>query len=184
MGGGSFVPKQQNWQFWQDNAAEPTSSYEAENTTFTMSDNGDILRVRVTLAETGGKGANNVSLKFEYSTDDSSFNTPGAANDWNYANGRATEGDSVTTNKLSDTTGKGEYVETAGGAATFDFAASTSYEFDFAITPGSGVSDSTLYYFRFLVNDAEVVLNTGESHPRCTTGVTPESGFVPKVIIF
>ena len=175
MGGGSFIPKQQNWHWMKDDAAQPVDQWANENTTFTMSSNDDILRMRVTIAETGDKGANNVSLKFEYSPgDEASWATPGAANGWDYANGQATEGNTLTTNHCTDTTGKGEYVESSGGALTFDFAASTSYEFDFAVTPGSGVVGNTLYYFRILVNDAEVVLNDGETHPNCTTAAAAQ----------
>ena len=182
MGGGSFVPLQQNWHWVKDDAAQPTAEWAAENTTFTMANNSLILRMRITIAETGGKGENNVSLKFEYSTNDADFNTPGPAAAWNYADGQATEGNNLTTNWCTDTAGKGEYVETSGGAGTWDFAASTSYEFDFAITPGSGVAGSTKYYFRILVNDAEVALNGGETHPNCTTAEVVESPFIPKVI--
>ena len=183
MGGGSFVPKQQNWHWVKDDAAQPTAEWAAEITTFTMSSNSLILRMRVTIIETGGKGENNISLKFEYSTDDNNWNTPGASAAWNYADGQATEGNTLTTNWCTDTAGKGEYVETSGGAGTMDIVASTSYEFDFAVTPGSSVAGSTLYYFRILINDAEVVLNSGETHPNCTTAEVVAGAFVPKVII-
>ncbi len=172
--GATFTPVQMSWQWWQDDAAEPTASYANQDTTFTMSDNGDILRLRVTIDDTGGKAANNISLKFEWSTDDSSFNTPGAASAWNYADGAATEGNTLAGLKIDDSVTAGQYVESSGGAGTYDFAANATVEFDFAITPGSGVAGGTLYYFRILINDAEVPLEGAHAHPNCTTAAVVE----------
>jgi hypothetical protein len=170
MGKPSPIFEQEDWQWWEDDAAEPTSSHAAVDTSFTMSNNNLILRLRINIAETNGGSSNNVTMKFEYSTNESDWYTPGASNDWDYANGQATEGDTVSGLKLSpDTDTNGQYVESSGGAGNFDYGANEDVEWDFAITPGSGVSGSTLYYFRILLDDTEVTLASGDIHPRVTT---------------
>jgi len=169
MGGAVFTPKQQNWQWWDDDAAEPTSSKAAENTTVTLSSWQEVCRLRVCINETGGKGANNIAIDLEYSTDDSSFTAFGSGNHWDYYDGKATEGDLVTGNKLSDASTAGEYSESAGGSGAFDIVASTQTEFDICIRNTSSATGSQIYYFRVKIDGTEVPLNSGETHPNLTT---------------
>ena len=158
MGKATFKPIQQNWQFWEDDAAEPTASYAAENTTFTMANsNTDILRLRVTINETGGAAANNAQLSVLYSLDNSVFVDLGAANHWEYADGQATEGNAVTGLKLADSDSNGEYHESDSNNANYGIA--SAVEVDVAFTATGNVTGSTLYYFRANINGTEVPLS-------------------------
>ena len=166
-GGGTYTPKQQNWRWYADDGAEPTAALANENTRPTL-DNENIIRLRVCIAETGGKADSSVTISVEYSTDDSTFIAFGAANHWNYANGQATEGNLVTTNKLTDATTKNEYCES--GTNVVGIAASTTNELDIAIQPVAGnYSSNTTYYFRVLGDGTVIPLNTGETHPQVLT---------------
>ena len=164
-----FTPKQQNWKFFADDGAEPTSSLAAENTQAPLVNNTNIIRLRTTLAETTGGSSGAVAITVEYSTNDSSFTAMGAGNQWNYANGAATNGNTVTTNKLTDTTGTMKYHEDGSGTETF--TANTSYELDLAIVPTGTVIGGQVYYFRFKQAGTEIVLNSGKTHPNILTVV-------------
>lgn len=179
MGGAVFTPKQQNWQWWNNNAAEPTSSKAAENTTVTLSTWQEVCRLRVCINDTGGKAANNIAIDLEYSTNDSSFTAFGAANHWDYYDGLATEGNTVTGYKLTDPPDTaGEYSESAGGSVAWDFPASAVAEFDICIQHTSTATASQIYYFRVKIDGTEVPLNTGEAHPNLTTTTAPVSAAV------
>lgn len=162
----SFAPKQQNWHIYQDDAAEPTTQLSNENTLAPAVNNVSIVRVRVTINETGGK-AGSGAVTMEYSTDNTNFTAFGTGNHWNYADGQAANGGTVTTNKCTDTTGKMHYHEDASGSESW--VASTSYEMDFAIKPNATAFGNTTYYFRFKIAGTEVPLNTSMSHPQIAT---------------
>lgn len=106
--------------------------------------------------------ANEVSL--QYSTDLSVWTSLSPSGAWNYANGLATSGDTITTNKLSTATGKGKYHETSTLSETI--AADRIHEIDFAIIPVWGhVALNTLYYFRLQIDGSTIELNAGQDYP-------------------
>lgn len=179
----TFTLNQKNWRWYADDGAEPTAALANENTAYTLSDNTTKRRLRVNLAEVGGGTANNVSFSVQYSKDESSWSSMAAGNAWNYADGAATQGNTLAGLKLSDTSTAGQYVEADGGAATYDYSASTNVEWDVCLVPGSGVESSTLYYFRFLINSAEVALGSGETHPQATSAVVVSSGLSSKLAL-
>jgi hypothetical protein len=156
----AFVPKQQNWRWYANDAAEPTTALANENTQAII--NGiTTTRLRFSIAETwGGTGSGAVTL--EYSTDDTNWSAFGASSSWNYANGAATEGNTVTSFKTTDGTTYGLYHENATRSESW--AASAIRELDFAIVKTSYFVTGT-YYFRVKIAGNEVALNTGETHP-------------------
>lgn len=174
MGGGSFIPRQQNWKWFQNDAAEPTTSLAAENTSPVLADS-NIIRLRVTIAETGGKGASGQSTDILYSSDLVSWFSMSASNDWNYANGQATGGNTVTTNKLSDTSNKQKYHESS--TVTETWSASTAYEEDWAIQPTIHAKAGTIYYFFIAIAGVEASPNTGKVRPSLTTAITSKGNF-------
>ena len=173
MGHVAFIPTQGNWRWMDDDAAEPTVALADENVSPTLGNNNDIFRLRVRIFEVGGdSGQKNGYWKIQHSTNESDWTDLDVANHFNYANGQAIENGIVTTNKLSDTSGKGPCRESVG-VTTFDMGAASDYEFDFAIVPTGNVSGSTLYYFRILNSSdgtgyAEIAVNS-ETHPQLTT---------------
>ena len=95
----SFIPKQGNWHWYDNNSATDTSLNQlgTENGSSTGLRTNEIYWMRVTVAETGGKaGSGAVSL--EYSTDNTNFTAFGTANAFNYAVGLQSEANLITTN--------------------------------------------------------------------------------------
>ena len=168
MGHVEFVPVQRNWKWFEDDNSEPTVQLAAENTTPTLPDNTSNIRLRIDLSETAGGTANNQTITLEYSTNDADFIAFGAANHWDYADGQATEGNNVTSFKLTGTDTFGIYEE--GGGASFTYAVGNELaEWDVCIVPTGNVSGETTYYFRALLQGVEVPLDGGESHPEVLT---------------
>ena len=172
MGHAVFTPNQGNWRFMDDDAAEPTVALANENVKPTLANNDDIFRLRVRIYDSGDSNQNNGYWKIQHSTDESTWFDLDSANHFVYANGQATEDNIVTTNKLSDTSGKGPYRESVG-QTTFDISALGDYEFDFAIVPTGNVSGATTYYFRVLNSSngssyTEIALGS-ETHPQVLT---------------
>ena len=166
--GATFTPKQRNWKWFANDASEPSSQLANEITKPTLTDDSEI-RLRLDITDTGGKAANNIVIDLEYSTNESSWDAFGAANHWDYADGLATEGNLVTTFKLTGPDTAGEYSESAGGSGGYDFGAGSSVEFDFCIQPTANVSPTTTYFFRAKIAGAEVPLDTSEAHPQVLT---------------
>lgn len=174
----AFTPKQQNWRWYQNNASEPTVPLADENVAPSMALATTIIRLRFSIAETGGAdGSGAVTL--EYSTDDNTF-LPVAV--WNYANGAATAGNETTTYLTTDGTTHGLYHET--GTLSETWAANAIRELDFAIALQAGTIPLGNYYFRVKIAGTEVPLNTGETHPYITI-TAPQTGTnVSKINLF
>ena len=140
-----FTPKQRNWKWFANNAAEPTTQLANEITKPTLADSA-IIRLRLTIAETGdiiGIGA----LSLQYSpVNETSWAAFGAGQHWNYANGAATEGNTIAGNLVSDASALGLYHES--GTYTASWAKSAVMESDIAIQPTANVTANTTYYFR------------------------------------
>ena len=124
--GGSYVPEQRNWRFYENNAAEPSVALAALNTKPTLADHTSIIRLRVVLNETGGKKGTNtykiyVSTTGAFSGEEVELSTSAA---FNYANGLATEGDTVTsylaTHDHANADALGEYHESGTGIETHE----------------------------------------------------------------
>ncbi len=170
MGGAVYTPKQQNWKWFQNDSAESPTQLANENIKPTLPDNTSIIRLRVCIAETGGKADTNVAIAVQYDTD-AGFPSPqsfGAApQHWNYANGLGTEGNVVANLLLTDTAVKNEFCES--GANVVAIGASTTNELDIAVVPTASVSGSTTYYFRVVGDGTAIPLNTGETYPQVLT---------------
>jgi hypothetical protein len=178
-----FTPRQESWRWWENNAAEPTSSHAFEDTIMTLADNSEVQRLRIVIEETGGDTSeNNVDMGLEYDTD-SGFSSPqslGPSAHWNYYDGLGTQGNDTTTYLISNTdpgqaTAHGQYYESEGGAGTEDIAKGDRYEMDFCIQATANASENTTYYFRVTINSTAVPLYVGatpaKTHPGITTTV-------------
>lgn len=158
-------PFQENWIWYADDAAEPTTSLAAENTAPTLADNTSIIRLRMSVKDSDGQSSAAWTLK--YSTDNSNFTAFGSGNAWNYANGQGTNGNATTTFKTSDGTEHGNYHEDGSGSEAI--TATKFKEVDFAIQPTATVATSTLYFFQVLIGGTVIATDTGKSHPQVTT---------------
>lgn len=178
MGKATWTVEQTNWRFYQDQSEVIISSVPLanENVTPTLTDNADIIRLRIVIDETAGGGANNQYWDVEYSTDESSWNSLTSGNHWNWANGVATENDILSNNLISDGSDLGNFRESTG-QGTYDYAGNENAEFDFAIQATATVSGGTTYYFRVLTSGdgasyTEVAPGATYSHPSVTTATT------------
>ena len=180
----SFTPRQQHWRWYDDETDEtPTAPFAAENVAPSSIGTGNIIKLRVSVAEVGGIGANNLKFALQFATS-SDFST-GAntvaeiadctlSSIWCYANGAGADNAVITTKVLSDAdacasgvgTGCGTHNESGTSTSTFTQQKNTVTEYEFTIQE-SGSAANTVYFFR-LVNTADgstVQPNTGESYP-------------------
>lgn len=176
----AFTPKQQNWRWYQNNAAEPTVALAAENTAPSVLVTDGIIRLRLTIAETGGTDGSNKAITLEYSTDESTWTAFGTSALFNYANGAATGGNTIAGRLLSDSDTSGKYHE--NGSTQESWTANNILEMDFAISTVAGKKPLGTYYFRAKQAGTEVPLNTGETHPSLVLAVSGIA--VPKAIAY
>ena len=163
MGGKTFTPQQFLWRWYADDGAEPTTALANEVVRPTLT-NSNIIRLRLQITEMGG-AAGSGAVTLQYSTDDVNFTAFGSSNHWNYANGQATEGNTIAANKLVG--GLGKYHES--GTVSESWLASQALEMDFAAQQTGTASAGTIYYFRALIAGVIVPLGSGQSHPQVTT---------------
>ena len=175
----AFTPKQQNWRWYQNNAAEPTVALAAENTAPSVLVTDGIIRLRFTVAETGGTAGANKAITLEYSTNESTWTAFGSTALWNYANGAATGGNTIAGRLLSDSAVSGKYHE--NGTTQESWGISEVLEMDFALSTVAGQKPLGTYYFRAKQAGTEIPLNAGETHPSLTLSVTQGIN-VPKAV--
>lgn len=166
MGKAVFTPDQRCWRFYAD-AASPSTPLANEDVKPTLTDSS-IIRLRIALGETGDANGS-FPWRLEYSLDDSAWNSFGAAQHWDYANGADTEGnaDSIL---LSDADTAGVYIES--DAYSTQLGKSTIEDFDWAIVPTGSVTADQTYYFRVLYDDGgytAVTLEGTNIHPQVLT---------------
>ena len=169
-GGGSFIPWQDHWRWFSDDNAEPVvgDALAAEDTEPTLANNDDNIRLRVRIDEKGGKSGNNQPLTLEYNRG-AGWVALGSANEWDYADGQATEGNNVTTLLLTGTNDNGEYHESGTNQDTY--TSNSEMEVDVCVVPTGTVQGSTRYEFRVLLDAVVVPLVLFRSHPAVTTAV-------------
>ena len=167
----TFTPRQKNWRWAANNSATDPTPLANENAEATLTNNDDIIHLRFTFAEIGGKADTTVAVAMQYSLN-SDMSSPvafGAAPaHWNYANGVGTEGSNVSgASLLSDDSSFGEYCES--GSNSLSVGANALMEVDFAIQATSAVSRTTRYYFQCVQQSVALALDTGETYPYLTT---------------
>jgi hypothetical protein len=181
-----LIPKSENWRIYCDDAAEPVLPLAAENTAPILNGATQVIRVRVTLKGTASSG-NTSALKMQYSTDDVNFTDMGSGNHFNWYDGAGTQGNTVTSNLLSDASTKKIYIESnyASGVA---WGLNSMNEFDYCIVPTLNASAGTLYYLRCLYSTTPnpgpysytaIALDTSKTHPQLTTFL-----WKPKTIVY
>jgi hypothetical protein len=186
----SFAPKSQNWRWYDDETNEtPSTPLASENVAPTAVGTANIIKLRISIAETGGIGANNVKFALQYSTssdfstgavtlDEISSCTGGSA--WCYANGAGADNAVITTNVLSDSdtcsgsagTGCGTHNESGTSTSAFTQSPNTVTEYEFTLVESTGANVNTVYFFRPVNNAAgtPVPLNGAATYPSLVTG--------------
>jgi hypothetical protein len=183
-----YGPEQRNWR-WADDAENETPSVPLANENTAPIDitfNNEI-KLRMTIAETGGKAGANTKFKLQYST--SSTFAAGvfdakeiwectATSTWCYANGGGVDNATIQSKILSDSdictggagNGCGTHNESGTSTSSFTHPAGAATEFEFTIAH-AGARINTTYYFRaYDVTKSEAVtLGGGESYPSLST---------------
>jgi hypothetical protein len=180
--GATFTPYTRNWKWYANNAAEPSTQLANENTKPTLTDDS-IVRLRVNVCEEGGANGTNSAWSLQYDTT-SSFTSPqdlGAAQHWNYADGAATEGSTISGFLLSDTNFLGLYYES--GTYSNLLGKDDDEESDFAIQPTANVSAETTYYFRVLIGGTPIPLGGGETYPQVLTAAAAAATNILRMVI-
>ena len=162
--GKTFTPQQVAWQWYVNNAAEPSTALAAQVTKPTLADDA-IIRLRMNVAEIGDIAGSGI-VTLEYSTNDVDFTAFGSGNHWNYADGLATEGNTITGYLITPTADVlGLYHESA--TISESFSKSSTIEMDVTIQQTANVSANTTYYFRMSIGGVVVVPSV--SHPQVLT---------------
>lgn len=184
----SFTPVQQKWRWYDDEADEtPVTPFAAEEVAPIDVGNSNVIKLRVSVAELAGIGANNIKFKLQFAT--SSDFSSGAldvvessdctgSSQWCYANGAGADNEVITTGVLSDSDacassvgdGCGTHNESGTSTSSFTQNASTTTEYEFTLKAFGAVTN-TVYFFRLFDNAAgiPVPLNTGASYPSLST---------------
>jgi hypothetical protein len=184
----SFAMESQNWRWYNDETSEtPSIALAAENTAPSNLSDGDVVKLRITLKEVNGLGAEGVKFKLQFS-ETSDFSTGAidlaeaasctTASEWCYADGVDLDNATITTKLLSDadpcvsSAGDGCGTHNESGASTSSRAqianAATEYEFT---VKDLGAHAGATYFFRAydVLNDVPVVSAASSSYPSLVT---------------
>jgi len=175
-----YRPETRNWRWYNDETNEtPTVSLAAENGTPSQVDNGNIIKLRITVAETANVAGDNIKFKIQYSeysdfsqgvlnaVELSNCNTYSG---WCYGNGIDVDNDAITTRVLSDSNASGVHNESGSSTSTFDPAATTTTEFEFTLKRSGAAINSTFFFRLFNVNSGLVVpKNASNAFPSLST---------------
>ncbi len=184
----SFAPKSRNWRWYDDQGNEtPSDPLADENVAPSAVSGGNIMKLRISIAETADIGAEFVKFKLQYSTS-SDFSSGGydlveqascvGNSVWCYANGAGADNALIASSTLSDADpclasvgdGCGTHNESATSTSPYGHGKSMVKEYEFTVKE-SGAVTNTVYFFRaFDVSSTSTVpLDTGESYPSLST---------------
>lgn len=184
-----FQPESRNWRWYDDEINEtPTAALAAENIAPSGLLYNNTIKLRFTIAETGGVGGTDIKFRLQYS-EFSDFSagvsflvdigscTEGTSL-WCYADGTDVDEDPIQNGVLSDSAacsggvgaGCGVHNEDGTSPGTFDPAANTATEYEFTLRH-VGAKPNVTYYFRAYDNTNldPIPLDTGETYPSIST---------------
>lgn len=186
----TFAPESRHWRWYSDYANEtPTSPAGPEESAPSNINNGDTLKLRITVAETAAIGQAGTKFALQYATSSDFVSATTVAeqgsctgtSQWCYANGGGIDNGIITTPLISDAVtcsagvgdGCGTHNESATSVSTFTHAKSTTVEYEFTLTESGGIPN-TVYFFRLwdMANNTAVPLAAAMSYPSLLTGGT------------
>lgn len=187
----SFTPQSHHWRWYDDYANEtPSSATGAEDTAPSNVENGNTLKLRITVAEVADIGQAGTKFALQYSTS-SDFSTGAisvveqgsctGSSQWCYADGGGVDNDVITTALISDADacvsgsgqGCGTHNESGTSVSSYTHQKSAVAEYEFTIMQ-SGATANTVYFFRLYDTAANsaVPLADTMSYPSLLTGGT------------
>ncbi len=185
----TFVPKSQNWRWYDDEENEtPVTALANENVAPTNVENGDVIKLRIAVDETADIGTYGAKFRLQFSTS-SNFAEGGSwvdeeasctgSSKWCYGNGVDADNVLITTALLTDSAycvssvgaGCGTHNESGTSTTSFTHGAGTTTEYEFTLEQ-SGASANTVYFFRLFhtAGSSSVPYADGESYPSLATG--------------
>ncbi len=184
----TFTPQSDDWQWFGDATDEtPTSSLAPFDVAPTGVAASSTIKLRMTLKETAGVGADNVKFSLQYSTSsDFSSNVYNVveqgsctiSSNWCYGTGAGTDNVKITTGVLPDSdscsgsVGAGCGTHNTSGTSTsiFSQAKSAATEYEFTVEE-SGATPNTVYFFRAFNNlsGTPVPLLASSTYPSLAT---------------
>ena len=184
----TFAPYSQKWRWYDDETHEtPISALASEDVAPANITNLNIIKLRISVAETAGIGETNTKFRLQYSTSsDFSESVRNVAEQvgcsgtsvWCYADGAGADNVVITTNVLSDSDlcsagvgqGCGTHNESGISTSSFTHLKNAVAEYEFTVEQ-SGATDNTVYFFRLFdtTSSTTVPLNAGESYPSLST---------------
>ncbi len=187
----SFTPRSQLWRWYDDEASEtPSVPLGGEGVAPADVNEGDILKLRVTVGEIASIGQTGVKFALQYSTS-SDFSTGAItvaetgsctpSSVWCYADGGGLDNGVITTALISDADacaagigqGCGTHNESATSISSATHQKDATAEYEFTIEQ-SGATANTTYFFRLFdtVAQSPVPFASGGSYPSLLTGGT------------
>ena len=177
-----YTPKSRDWQ-WFHNADDPTptSTPAADATTTPNIGPNNNIKLRLTIAETGGLEGVDVKMRLQYSTEadfSSDIHWVGEVGSttalWTYHDGAADDdNDPITEIILDDAYAAATHNESGLSSSDYDHDPDTAVEWEFTVH-NNGAEIATTYYFRAygsyyfsIVHSYEkaVVTDEGENYP-------------------
>jgi hypothetical protein len=181
-----YTPVIANWRWYDDEASvTPTTPLAAEQVAASNVDVGDVLKLRVAVAEIEGAAGENIKFNLEYSQysdfrDGGTVLTPIASctgsSTWCYADGGGVDNEFVPSAVLSGVDscvagagdGCGVHNEVAGLTSPFNHAAAATAEHEFTLRHDAALVNR-VYYFRLVDATNGVPLVASSSFPSVMT---------------
>lgn len=182
----AFATRSWRWYADEENVT-PQTALGAENAAPIDIEDQDEIKLRITVAETGGFGADGAKFRLQFSTS-SDFssgafdvaeqgNCSGAT--WCYADGGGADNSSIASSTLSDADscvsasgpGCGTHNEFGTSTSSHTHQAGAAAEYEFTIKQ-SGAAINTAYFFRLFdtLSSTTVPFDDGEAHPSVVSG--------------
>ena len=184
----TFTPFSQKWRWYDDEINETPSQPLADEASAPANiQNQNPMKLRITITETEGIGAEGHKLRLQYATS-SAFSDGGnfvkeeavcsTSSEWCYASGAGVDNAVISTKVLSDPdacsggvgAGCGTHNESGTTTTSFTHKANAKTEYEFTIQ-ANGAVPNTVYFFRAYDNasSSSVPIQIGESYPSIST---------------
>jgi len=180
-----YTPRSQDWRWFHDEKSETPSDRNLTSTnTMPVIGPNNILKLRLTVKETGGLAGQNVKMRLEYSTysDFSADVWPvgeigSTTSAWNYGDGADNDNDPITTHLVFDADALATHNESGLSFSDYAHATGSAAEWEFTIHNHDGeaytAENERVYYFRpradydllGLPGEKAVVYNDSEIYP-------------------
>jgi len=150
----SYAPRSRVWRWYYDEASStPQYPIGAEEEAPTSITGGNVIKLRLALAELNDVVGQDVKMRLQYS-EYSDFSQDvhfvgeiGSSTPWTYADGGDRDNDPIEQTLLSESESGATHNESGISTTEYDHPASTTAEWEFTVK-NNGAASSTTFYFR------------------------------------